>query len=146
MGRMVKIGPISGYLGRPSGEGPWPTVLVIHEWYGLTNHIESIVDRFAGLHYFAFAPDLYHGEMALPGDSQKASSLVSEICSQLPSRTWKKPSMPSRVILIAPARWAAWVSALVDVCRWRSGSIDLLMRFVLFMVVACSSSSTSLEV
>ena len=37
MGRMVKIGAISGYLGRPSGEGPWPTVLVIHEWYGLTN-------------------------------------------------------------------------------------------------------------
>jgi carboxymethylenebutenolidase len=75
MGRMVKIGEISGYLGRPSGEGPWPTVLVIHEWYGLTNHIESIVDRFAGLHYFSFAPDLYHEEMALPGDSQKASEL-----------------------------------------------------------------------
>jgi carboxymethylenebutenolidase len=78
MGRMVKIGPVSGYLGRPSGKGPWPTVLVIHEWYGLNNHTESIVDRFAGLHYFTFAPDLYRGEMALPGDSEKASVLVQK--------------------------------------------------------------------
>lgn len=78
MGRLVKIGPISGYLGRPSGDGPWPTVIVIHEWYGLTNHIESIVDRLAGLHYFAFAPDLYHGEMAIPGDSEKAHTLVQK--------------------------------------------------------------------
>lgn len=78
MGRLVKIGSVSGYLGRPSGDGPWPTVIVIHEWYGLTNHIESVVDRLAGLHYLAFAPDLYHGEMAIPGDSDKARTLVQK--------------------------------------------------------------------
>ena len=59
MGRLVQIGSVEGYLGRPSGQGPWPTVIVIQEWWGLDNQTESIVDRFAGLHYLAFAPDLF---------------------------------------------------------------------------------------
>jgi len=78
MGELVEMGSISGYLGRPSGQGPWPTVIVIHEWYGLTDHIKSIADRLADIHYFAFAPDLYHGELALPGDAEKASTLVQK--------------------------------------------------------------------
>ncbi len=78
MGRRVQMGKVEGYLGRPAGEGPWPTVIVIQEWWGLDNQTESIVDRFSGLPepYFAFAPDLFHGEMALLGDSEKATALV----------------------------------------------------------------------
>lgn len=80
MGRMVQIGPVQGYLGRPAGDGPWPTVIVIQEWWGLDNQTESIVDRFSGLPepYFAFAPDLFHGELALLGDNEKASTLVQK--------------------------------------------------------------------
>jgi carboxymethylenebutenolidase len=84
MGRLVKVGPIEGYLGRPSGEGPWPTVIVIQEWYGLDNQTESIVDRFAGLHYLAFAPDLYHGEVALLGDDDKANALKDKYVGRAP--------------------------------------------------------------
>ncbi len=77
MGRHVQVGSVEGYLGRPAGIGPWPTVIVIQEWWGLDNQTESIVDRFSGLPepYFAFAPDLYHGEMALLGDNAKATAL-----------------------------------------------------------------------
>ncbi len=75
MGRMIKLGPLSGYLGRPAGEGPWPAVIVIHEWWGLDNQTESIVDRVAGIGYLAFAPDLYHAELARLGDSEKAEAL-----------------------------------------------------------------------
>src|SRR5512141_476723 len=80
MGRRVKIGPVEGYLGRPAGDGPWPTVIVVQEWWGLDNQTESIVDRLSGLPdpYFAFAPDLYHGELALLGDSDKATTLVEK--------------------------------------------------------------------
>ncbi len=84
MGRLVKVGPIEGYLGRPSGEGPWPTVIVIQEWWGLDNQTESIVDRFAGLHYLAFAPDLYHGELALLGDEEKANALKDKYVPTAP--------------------------------------------------------------
>ncbi|HTP00948.1 MAG TPA: dienelactone hydrolase family protein [Anaerolineales bacterium] len=80
MGRMVQMGSVEGYLGRPAGEGPWPTVIVIQEWWGLDNQTESIVDRFSGLPepYFAFAPDLYHGEVALLGDHDKATALAQK--------------------------------------------------------------------
>ena len=80
MGRHVRVGSVDGYLGRPAGEGPWPTVIVIQEWRGLDNQTESIVDRFAGLPspYLAFAPDLYHGEVALLGDDEKATALVQK--------------------------------------------------------------------
>ncbi|HEX8992239.1 MAG TPA: dienelactone hydrolase family protein [Anaerolineales bacterium] len=80
MGRLVKMGSVEGYLGRPAGDGPWPAVVVIQEWWGLDNQTESIVDRLAGLPepYFAFAPDLFHGELALLGDSEKAASLVQK--------------------------------------------------------------------
>ena len=80
MGRLVQIGSVEGYLGRPAGEGPWPTMIVIQEWWGLDNQTESIVDRFSGLPspYLAFAPDLYHGEMALLGDDDRATTLVQK--------------------------------------------------------------------
>ena len=80
MGRLVQIGSVEGYLGRPAGQGPWPTVIVIQEWWGLDNQTESIVDRFSGLPepYFAFAPDLFHGEMALLGDNAKAAMLTEK--------------------------------------------------------------------
>jgi carboxymethylenebutenolidase len=78
MGRMVKLGPVSGYLGRPAGDGPWPGMIVIQEWWGLDNQTESIADRFAGIHYLSFAPDLYHGELAKLGDNDRASALVKK--------------------------------------------------------------------
>ena len=89
MGRLVQIGSVEGYLGRPSGQGPWPTVIVIQEWWGLDNQTESIVDRFAGLHYLAFAPDLYHGELALLGDSDKAMTLTQKYGPTAPQDLFK---------------------------------------------------------
>jgi carboxymethylenebutenolidase len=85
MGRLVKVDSVEGYLGRPSGTGPWPTVIVVQEWWGLDNQTESMVDRLAGLGYLAFAPDLYHGELALLGDSEKATALVQKYSPTAPA-------------------------------------------------------------
>ncbi len=78
MGRLVQMGSVEGYLGRPAGDGPWPAVIVIQEWWGLDEQTKSIADRLAGIGYYAFAPDLFHGERAKLGDSEKASALVSK--------------------------------------------------------------------
>ena len=84
MGKMVKIGSSSGYLARPTGNGPWPAVIAIQEWWGLDNQTESIADRLAGVGYLCFAPDLYHGELAKLGDHEKASALVQKYAPSAP--------------------------------------------------------------
>lgn len=72
------LGPLSGHLAKPEGSGPWPALVVIQEWWGLDQQTKNIADRFAAEGYLAFAPDLYHGELAQPGDHQKASSLAQK--------------------------------------------------------------------
>lgn len=78
MGEMTQLNSIPGYLTKPTGEGPFPALLIIQEWWGLDAQTKSIADRFAAEGYLAFAPDIYHGELAAPGDADKAMSLVQK--------------------------------------------------------------------
>jgi carboxymethylenebutenolidase len=50
---------IRGYLARPSQSGRSPGIVVIHEAFGLVEHIRDIARRFANIGYNALAPDLY---------------------------------------------------------------------------------------
>ena len=50
---------IKGYLARPSATGRHPGIVVIHEAFGLVEHIRDIARRFANVGYDALAPDLY---------------------------------------------------------------------------------------
>ena len=50
---------IKGYLARPSQPGRNPGIVVIHEAFGLVEHIRDIARRFANIGYNALAPDLY---------------------------------------------------------------------------------------
>ena len=52
---------LAGYLARPSGTGPFPALVVIHEAFGLNDDIRSIARRFAGAGYVALAVDLFSG-------------------------------------------------------------------------------------
>jgi carboxymethylenebutenolidase len=81
---MMQFGGVSGYLARPDTDGPWPAVIVIQEWWGLDAQTKSIADRVAGLGYLAFAPDLYHGEIAQLGDREKASILAGKYAGDAP--------------------------------------------------------------
>jgi len=78
MSELIKLGNVKGHLAKPTCGGPWPAVIVIQEWWGLDEQTKSIADRFAGIGYLAFAPDLYHGELAQPGDRETASMLVQK--------------------------------------------------------------------
>ena len=61
---------ITGYLARPSQPGSYPGIVVIHEAFGLVEHIRDIARRFANIGYNAVAPDLYarKGGPSDPGD------------------------------------------------------------------------------
>ena len=50
---------IRGYLARPSAAGRYPGIVVIHEAFGLVEHIRDLARRFANIGYNALAPDLY---------------------------------------------------------------------------------------
>src|SRR5687768_4726923 len=53
----------TGYLAAPrSGKGSG--VLVLHAWWGLNKTIRDVCDRLAVLGFVAYAPDLYHGQLA----------------------------------------------------------------------------------
>jgi carboxymethylenebutenolidase len=58
------ITPPEGYLAQPvSGKGPG--VLVLHPWWGLNDTIRDFCDRLSDAGFTAFAPDLYHGRLAV---------------------------------------------------------------------------------
>jgi carboxymethylenebutenolidase len=52
-----------GYLATPDGDGPHPGVVVIHEAYGLDDHIKSVARRLAQEGYAALAVDLFAGRV-----------------------------------------------------------------------------------
>lgn len=54
-----------------------PAVILIHEWWGINDHIRDIANRYAGEGYTCVAPDLYRGKTA--GDQQEASKLMQEL-------------------------------------------------------------------
>ncbi|MHB8578045.1 MAG: dienelactone hydrolase family protein, partial [Dehalococcoidia bacterium] len=60
-----------GYFVRPAGDGPYPGVVVLQEWWGLEEHIKDIVRRFAREGFAAIAPDLYHGAVAIEPDEAR---------------------------------------------------------------------------
>jgi carboxymethylenebutenolidase len=78
MSESTQLDSIPGHLAKPEASGPWPGLVVIHEWWGLTDHIKSVADRFASVGYLTFAPDLYHGELAQFGEMEKATTLTQK--------------------------------------------------------------------
>jgi carboxymethylenebutenolidase len=59
----VRNEDVKGYLVRPQQKGMVPGVVVIHEWWGLTDQIKHVADRLAEEGYMAIAPDLYRGKL-----------------------------------------------------------------------------------
>jgi len=50
-------GTMRGYLVQPAGDGPFPSVLIIHENRGLNPYIEDVARRAAVAGFLALAPD-----------------------------------------------------------------------------------------
>ncbi len=50
---------LHGYLAVPSGEGPWPGVVAIHEIFGLDDMLRRQADRLAAAGYLVLGPNLF---------------------------------------------------------------------------------------
>ncbi len=65
-----------GYLSVPEGAGPFPALILVHEWNGLVDRIRQVADAFADEGYVALAADLYQGRTGSNTDENMA--LVQE--------------------------------------------------------------------
>lgn len=71
-----------GFLVQPKGESKRGSVIVIHEIFGLTDHIKDVACRFAQAGYTALAPDLFTREGTPPpmsGGFQPLMQFVSKV-------------------------------------------------------------------
>ncbi len=68
---------VAAYLALPEGQGPFPALILIHEWWGLDNWIKNNADDFAERGYAALAVDLYRGKLtSSPEEARKLSAGV----------------------------------------------------------------------
>ena len=52
----------TGEIELPAGEGRAPALILVHEWWGLNDHVRSLVSRFAKEGFLTLASDLYDGK------------------------------------------------------------------------------------
>jgi carboxymethylenebutenolidase len=55
---------VHGILYTPTGRGPFPGIVVIHEWWGLNDWMKEQASKLADQGYVALAVDLYRGKVA----------------------------------------------------------------------------------
>ena len=78
----VSDGEIPGYRAMPAEGGPFATILVVQEVFGVHEHIKDICRRFAKAGYFAVAPALY----ARQGDVSQMSNIddILKVVAKVP--------------------------------------------------------------
>lgn len=69
LGTTIDLAGTKAYLSVPKGTGPFPAIVVIHEWWGKNQHIEHWADRLASAGWAAIAVDLYGGVVATDKDT-----------------------------------------------------------------------------
>jgi carboxymethylenebutenolidase len=59
---------VQAVLYTPAGKGPFPAIIVIHEWWGLNDWVKEQASKLADQGYAALAIDLYRGKVATTPD------------------------------------------------------------------------------
>lgn len=77
----VPGGSMPAYRAMPAQGGPFPTILVVQEIFGVHEYIKDTCRRFAKEGYLAIAPDLYmrQGDMSKVADVQGALAVAREV-------------------------------------------------------------------
>lgn len=72
----------TGYLAVPAGDGPFPALVIIHEWNGLVDRVRQLADDFAAEGYVTLAVDLFEGRTGSTPEENMA--LVQETQADMP--------------------------------------------------------------
>ena len=63
---------VNGYMVRPNNSISYPGIILIHEWWGLNDHIKEVANTLAKEGYVVLAVDLYNGQVAQDRDQAMA--------------------------------------------------------------------------
>jgi carboxymethylenebutenolidase len=87
-------GPLPGHLAAPTGSGPSPGVVVLHDLVGMSQDLRNQADWLAGAGYLAVAPDLFRG-------NRRPTCMI-----RMMRETWRRQGPTFRDIE-ATGRWLA---------------------------------------
>ena len=59
---------VQGQLYTPPGKGPFPALIVVHEWWGLNDWVKDQASKLSDQGYVTLAVDLYRGKVATTSD------------------------------------------------------------------------------
>src|SRR5216683_4068439 len=79
----VKDGEIPAYRAMPAKGGPFATVVVIQEIFGVHEHIKDVCRRLAKAGYFAVAPALY-ARQGDPSQYKEIPDIIKNVVSKVP--------------------------------------------------------------
>jgi carboxymethylenebutenolidase len=113
---------VSALAATPEGKGPFPAIIVIHEWWGLNDWVKDRARDLAKEGYVALAVDLYRGKVT---DKQEEA------------HQYMMGTSPDRALRDLEAAFA-YLEARKDVKKDRIGSIGWCMggRYSLALAVA----------
>lgn len=66
-----------GALAVPEGDGPFPGVVVVHEAWGLGEHVHERAEMLAAMGYVALAADIF-GDRHIPADMAEAFAIIGD--------------------------------------------------------------------
>lgn len=65
------------FIAAPEKPGKYPAVIVVHEIFGLNDHIRDVARRFARSGMVAYAPDLFERQPGMPADRNDLNAMRS---------------------------------------------------------------------
>ncbi|MCS7229042.1 MAG: dienelactone hydrolase family protein [Candidatus Kryptonium sp.] len=109
--RMVKFKSgdeeVSAFLAVPKIKGKFPAIILIHEWWGLTDWEKENATRFASQGYVAIAVDLYRGKLAKTPEEARSymqslslNTVIRDIKSTLEYLKSRNDVIPDKVGII----------------------------------------------
>ena len=110
----------TGVLAKPLGDGPFPAIIVVQEYWGVDAHIRDLTQRWANEGFLALAVDLYHGATAKT--KEEAGALYGAV-------DWK-------LAVEEIAGGATFLKALAD-CNGKVGVVGFCMGGALTLQAAC---------
>ena len=124
---------VPAFLARPAGGKPAPAVVIIQEWWGLSDHIKDIAQRFAREGFVALAPDLYARlGSKVTTDAAEAAKLMESLKSQ---QTLKDLNGAVR-----------WLKQQPFVDAWKIGAVGFCMGGTFALMLASHNSDIKASV